>query len=180
MTYKGLIELLLESVTGGIPHSGTRGALERMLMRELRTEPRVICIDEAQRLKAEGIEILRSLHDDPETQLTLLLVGGNDCWDVLSSQPMLRSRIHRAVEFQPLNEKHVLKLLPKFHPVLQDCSSDVLRLVDRSFAHGSLRAWTHFVVTAAGICADAGERTVTELVARNAFALLGASPVVRS
>lgn len=180
MTYKGLIVALLEAVTGGLLHTGTRPQLERTLMRELRDEPRIICVDEAQRLKAEGIEILRSLHDDPDTQLTLLLVGGNNCWNVLSSQPMLRSRLHRAVEFRRLTEATALKLMPKFHPLLRDCQEAVLRLVDRSFGKGSLRNWANFVASAESICQAAGEPTVTELVARNAFTLLGARPVASS
>jgi DNA transposition AAA+ family ATPase len=176
MTYKGLIQLLLEAVTHGIPHEGTRGVLERTLMREMRSTPRVICIDEAQRLKAEGIENLRSLHDDPETQFALLLVGGDDCWRVLSGQPMLRSRIHRAVEFRQLTEAQVIDLLPTFHPLLRSCERDVLRFVDRSFAKGNLRNWASFVLTAESICAPKGLPTVSEEVARNAFTLLGTRP----
>jgi hypothetical protein len=176
MTYKGLIQLLLEAVTHGIPHEGTRGVLERTLMRELRSTGRVICIDEAQRLKAEGIEILRSLHDDPETQFALLLVGGNDCWRVLSSQPMLRSRIHRAVEFRRLTEPQVLDLIPTFHPLLRSCEPDVVKLIDRSFARGNLRNWASFVLTAESICGPKGLESVTEEVARNSFTLLGTRP----
>jgi type II secretory pathway predicted ATPase ExeA len=176
MTYKGLVELLLESVTGGIRHEGTRGRLERDLIRELRTRPRIVCIDEAQRLTAEGIEILRSLHDDDSVQLTLLLVGGNNCWTVLSSQPMLRSRIHRPVEFRPLTESRVLKLIPRMHPLVAKCAPDVLKLVDRSFARGNLRNWANFVVTAEDICTAANETSVTEAVVRNAFTLLNTRP----
>jgi DNA transposition AAA+ family ATPase len=176
MTYKGLVELLLESVTGGVRHEGNRGQLERELIRELRKRPRVLCVDEAQRLTAEGIEILRSLHDDDETELTLLLVGGNTCWTVLSSQPMLRSRIHRPVEFRPLRESKVLKLIPKMHPLLTESDPDVLRFVNSAFARGNLRNWANFLVTAEQICRGAGESFVTEVIARNAFTLLDSRP----
>jgi DNA transposition AAA+ family ATPase len=157
-------------------HEGTRGQLERTLMRELRTHPRVLCIDEAQRLTAEGIEIMRSLHDDDATALTLLLVGGNNCWRVLSSQPMLRSRIHRPVEFRPLTESGVLELIPLMHPLLVGTKPSVLKFVDRSFARGNLRNWANFLVTAEGICSSAGLGAVTEAVARNAFTLLNSRP----
>lgn len=180
MTYKGLIEMLLETVSGGIQHTGTRGQLERTLTRELRTRPRVICLDEAQRLKADGIEIVRSLHDDPATQLTLLLVGGNNCWEVLSSQPMLRSRIHRPVEFRPLTEDKVLRLLPRFHPLLANTPAEVLKLVNDSFARGNLRNWANFVLTAEGICVAKKLSCVTEEVARNAFTQLDTRPTRRS
>ena len=176
MTHRSLSATLLETVTGGIIHRGTRSEFERMLLRELRTRPRVVCLDEAQRLNADGIEILRSLHDDPDTQITLLLVGGNNCWEVLSSQPMLRSRIHRPVEFRPLSQAKVFALLPRFHPLLTNTSTDVLRLVDDKFARGNLRNWANFVLTAESICEKHALDTVTEAVARNAFALLGGRP----
>ena len=52
---------------------------------------------EAQRLNGVCIEYLRHLHDHPATRLALLLVGGNGCWEVLSREPMLGSRVWRRV-----------------------------------------------------------------------------------
>jgi len=179
MTYRGLVEALLEKVTGGLLLRGNRNQLERALIRELADRPLTLVVDEAQRLKAEGIEILRHLHDDEETRFALLLVGGNGCWKVLSSQPMLRSRLHRVVEFKALPPRVVAQLMPRFHPVIAGSPPEVLKLVDRRFAHGSLRNWTNFVVTALDICTDAGRANVDADVAENAFRLLGVQQPAR-
>ena len=44
----------------------------------------------------------RYLHDHDDTAFGLLYVGGNGCWEVLSREPMLRSRIFRRVRFGPM------------------------------------------------------------------------------
>jgi DNA transposition AAA+ family ATPase len=63
--------------------------------------PAVGKVDEAQRLTSECIEFLRYLHDHPHTRFALILVGGDGCWEVLSREPMLRSRIFRRLNFGP-------------------------------------------------------------------------------
>jgi hypothetical protein len=48
-----------------------------------------VVIDESQWLTRECFEYVRHLHDDPDTQFSLLFVGGAGCSEVLRREPML-------------------------------------------------------------------------------------------
>ena len=99
--------------------------------------------------------------------------GGDSTWEVLSREPMLRSRVFRRVTFTSLSPAKVCELIGAFHPVYDGVSRELLLLVDGHFAHGNLRDWASFTYTAAKLCADQGRRRLDEEVARNAFALHG-------
>jgi hypothetical protein len=143
------------------------------LIEVLAEQPRLVVLDESQRLSSDGIELLRHLHDHPATQFALLLVGGNGCWEVLSREPMLRSRIYRRVHFQPLSLQQVLKVLPGYHPLYAQSHPDLLSLVDESYAHGNWRAWASFTHTALELATQTGHGRLDEPLARNVFALHG-------
>jgi hypothetical protein len=164
----------------GVPVEGGNGfELTEQLLDELRDPPRLLVVDEAQRLYRGLIEYLRLLHDDPNTQFALLFVGGNGCWNVLAREPMLRSRIHRRCTFPPLTAAEVLEAIPSYHPIYVGTDEDTLLLIDDAFAHGVLRDWANFTITAADICADNEIESVDDRVARNALTLLdGRKPQV--
>jgi DNA transposition AAA+ family ATPase len=134
---------------------------------------RVIVIDEAQRLNRECIEFLRHLHDHPMTTFALLLVGGDGCWEVLSREPMLRSRIYRRVVFRPLNRRQVLSVVRQYHRLYQDVPDELVDFIDDIFAHGNFRNWAAFTRSAQDLCQRTGRLTVDEAIARNVFALHG-------
>lgn len=157
----------------GVPVEGGNGFdLTEQLLDELRNPPRLLVIDEAQRLYRGLIEYLRLLHDDPYTEFALLFVGGNGCWNVLAREPMLRSRIHRRCTFTALTADEVLEAIPSYHPIYAGTDEDTLLLIDDAFAHGVLRDWANFTLTAADICAANGIEHVDGRVARNALTLL--------
>jgi DNA transposition AAA+ family ATPase len=132
-----------------------------------------VVIDEAQRLTRECIELLRHLHDHPATHFTLVLVGGDGTWQVLSREPMLRSRVFRRVTLVPLTSSQVCQLMGAFHPVYDGVAAELVLFVDDNFAHGNLRDWASFTHTAAKVCAEHGCARLDEEVARNTFALHG-------
>lgn len=79
-TMRLLADLLLQTLTGAPPtRQANRFYLTAALVRELARLPRLIVVDEAQRLPAECIELLRYLHDHDDTAFGLLYVGGNGC-----------------------------------------------------------------------------------------------------
>src|SRR6266542_7057451 len=129
-----------------------------LLVDELACRPRVVVIDEAQRLNRECIECLRHLHDHPATTFGLLLVGGDGCWEVLSREPMLRSRIYRRVTFRPLTSQQVLGLIGNYHRLYQDVPDELVLFIDDHFAHGSWRNWAAFTHSAVGLCEQAGRK----------------------
>lgn len=164
---------LAELLTGAPAPERNRFYLTGMLIDELATRRRVLIIDEAQRLNRECIEYLRHLHDHPRTTFGLLLVGGDGCWQVLSREPMLRSRIYRRVAFRPLTTKQVLAAIPDFHPIYAGVADELVLLVDDYFGHGNLRNWASFTRSAAGLCSHHRRTVIDEDVARNVFALHG-------
>jgi hypothetical protein len=171
-TMKFVAQTLLRVITG-VEHLGQRFALSEELIEILSHKARVLVIDEAQRLNRECIEYLRYLHDAPQTKFTLLLVGGNGCWDVLSREPMLRSRIFRRVAFESLATNEVLVTIPNFHPIYKATDPETILFVDDYFTHGNFRDWASFTLSAAELCKAAGEDKLTEAIARNVFALHG-------
>ena len=164
---------LFEELTGQYAGRGSRFELMDQVIEELAVRPRPVVVDEAQRLTSECIEFLRHLHDHPHTRFTLVLVGGDGCWEVLSREPMLRSRIFRRVSITALSGAQVCALMGSFHPIYAGVAREVLLLVDDHFAHGNLRDWASFTLTAAKLCDEHGRRRLDEDIVRNTFALHG-------
>jgi hypothetical protein len=168
---------LFEALSGLYAEGRTRFRLTdqviELLVADPSGSPRVVVVDEAQRLTRECIELLRHLHDHPATHFTLLLVGGDGTWQVLSREPMLRSRVFRRVTFSPLAPVEVCELIGAFHPIYRGVEAELLLLIDDHFAHGNLRDWASFTYTATKLCADKGRRRLDEETARNAFTLHG-------
>jgi len=158
---------ILSSVTGVPVKYADRFTLMARLVEELQYPHRLIVVDEAQRLNSECVELLRYLHDNPRTDFALVLVGGDGAWEVLSREPMLRSRVFRRVTFRPLGATDVLAHMRGYHPLYTEASDDLLLFVDDQFAHGNLRNWASFTLSAAGL-----GRTLDMAVARNVFTLL--------
>jgi DNA transposition AAA+ family ATPase len=92
---------LVEALTGAAPpRSRSRFHLISQLVGLLGDPVRLLVVDEAQRLTSDCIDLLRHLHDHEMTRFALLYVGGDGCWEVLSREPMLRSRIFRRLPFK--------------------------------------------------------------------------------
>jgi type II secretory pathway predicted ATPase ExeA len=165
---------LVEAVTGEqAPRRRNRFQLTAHLLGVLASPARLIVVDEAQRLNGECIELLRHLHDHELTSFAVLLVGGDGCWQVLSREPMLRSRVFRRLPFTPLRRDQVPTLIRGYHPIYAQAGDELLLEIDDAYAHGSLRDWATFTLTAATLCREDGREHVTLPIAANACALLG-------
>jgi type II secretory pathway predicted ATPase ExeA len=165
---------LVKALTGTMPaNSRSRFHLISHLVGLLSGPTRLVVVDEAQRLNSDCIELLRHLHDHQETRFALLYVGGDGCWEVLSKEPMLRSRILRRLPFKPLLRAQVPALMRAYHPIYTDVPDALLLDVDDAYAHGTLRDWAAFTHTADGLCRDAGRERLDDVVVANAYTLLG-------
>ncbi|MFJ2863981.1 AAA family ATPase [Kitasatospora sp. NPDC087314] len=165
---------LLQELTGAeTPASQNRFDLMTKLIGLLASPMRLVVVDEAQRLTGDCIELLRHLHDDRRTRFALLYVGGDGCWEVLSREPMLRSRVFRRLRFEPLPQAQVPELMRRYHPIYEGVGDDLLYEVDNAYGHGTMRDWAVFTHTAAGLCEDTGRAVPDEAVVANAYALLG-------
>jgi type II secretory pathway predicted ATPase ExeA len=163
---------LLAAICGAHSHTD-RFKITRLLKTELAVSPRLIVVDEAQNLNRECIEFLRHLGEDPKRRGGMLLIGGDGCWEVLSREPMLRSRVFRRVVFAPLTGNEVVSVIGRYHRIYQGVDHALIRFVDDYCGHGNFRNWASFTLTAVDLCADLGRPRLDEQVARNAFALLG-------
>lgn len=131
----------------GVEERGERRVVIDAAAEALWSRRRLIVIDEAQRLSHKIIELLRHYHDNSRAQFTLLLVGGNECWKVLSRYPMLRSRIQHRVEFFRMPLQEVPALVRAFHPVWQGATDDQLIAIDERRCLGVWRNWAKFTGT---------------------------------
>lgn len=168
---------VMRALTGKL-RRGSRFDLSDELIDVLSEHNRLLVVDEAQWLNGHCIEYLRHVHDDPRTRFGLLLVGGNGCWEVLSREPMLRSRLHRRVVFGPLDRSAILNAIPAYHGLYRDCDPKVIGYVDDVFAHGFFRNWAKFTLTAIEIAApdapltkEAAKATLVLLNGSDSFAL---------
>jgi DNA transposition AAA+ family ATPase len=168
-----LIATELLSSLSGAREDRDRFRLTRMVKAELAARPRLIVVDEAQNLNRECIEFLRHLGEDHERRCAILLVGGDGCWEVLSREPMLRSRVFRRVVFTPLHPDQVVGVMRRYHALYRDAEDDLISFVDGYCGHGNFRNWASFTLTAVELCRQHGHDRLDEQVARNAFTLLG-------
>ncbi len=171
-TMRLIADRLLHAFTG-MPARGTRFAMTDELLHRLAERRRLIVIGEAQNLTRDCFEYLRHLHDDPATRFALLFDGGDGCWEVLTREPMLRSRIYRRVAFSTLTDSDVLQLIPAYHPIYDGVDPELLMLINDKAARGRLRAWAAFTHTAAQICRHRGTPRIDAKVTSSAMTLLG-------
>ncbi|MHA4947580.1 AAA family ATPase [Micromonospora sp. SD19] len=171
-TMRLLADLLLQTLTGTPPaRQANRFYLTAALVREMARAPRLIVVDEAQRLPEECIELLRYLHDHDDTRFGLLYVGGNGCWEVLSRQPMLRSRVWRRQTFTPMSRAEVPQVMRSYHRLYAEVDDELLHYVDDKFAHGIWRNWALFSSTAHLLARRARRTSLDIEIVDNAFAL---------
>ncbi|MFJ9079465.1 hypothetical protein ACIRO3_30140 [Streptomyces sp. NPDC102278] len=81
--------------------------------------------------------------DDIGSDLTIVFTGGDGCFEMLQSEPMLESRVYAWQEIDPMPLEEVLTVIPAFHPVWADADADpdLISMCDHEAAHGNFRAW---------------------------------------
>lgn len=173
-TMRLVADALLTALTGAAPpRSRNRFQLIAALTDLLSGPRRLVVIDEAQRLNGDCIELLRHLHDHPHTRFALLYVGGDGCWEVLSREPMLASRVFRRLPFTRLDRPAVPALMRRYHPVYDGAGDALLLEIEDAYGKGMLRNWAVFTHAAAALCGTAGTGRITAEVAGNVYAKLG-------
>lgn len=132
----------LHSLLGiGIPPPRRPVHFDAMLKEALAERFRVFVCDEAQWFNREAFEYWRYLWDDLNTDMAVVFIGGGNCYDVLSGEPMLASRIYAWQEYRRMSVSQVQAAMPVFHPVWKDVSEEDIGWVDENAAHGNFRAW---------------------------------------
>lgn len=125
---------------------GSARAAERALYIHLTQAPHVLVFDEAQRLDGRTLDYLCTLWDDPETHITLVFVGAENCRDKIMARPALASRVTKWQHYQPLTKKEVLETIPHYHPLWQGIAPDIIGWLDTASAHGNFRNWARITL----------------------------------
>ncbi|MER7805107.1 ATP-binding protein [Streptomyces parvulus] len=111
---------------------------EQLILEALQT-PRALVVDEAQALGPTVYEYIRYLSED--TPLSVIFVGGENCYQRLRRHAALASRIAIWQAFAPLTAEEVWQHLPAYHPLWQDVGRDDLLWADEAACHGNFRTW---------------------------------------
>jgi len=114
---------------------------DALLKASLSEQFRVLVCDEAQWMSRECFEYWRHLWDDRDTRISVLFVGGGDCYKVLSQEPMLESRIYLWQKFRRMEREEVLQVIPVFHPIWSSAPLDLVDYTDLHAGHGNFRNW---------------------------------------
>jgi hypothetical protein len=140
---------VVEELTGIKARRIERNELLRLRAQELLLSRRPLVIgDEAQNLDSNGVEAFRYLHDSCGCSFPIVLAGGDGCWETLSREEMLLSRILESVEHTPLNEDDLAEILPAYHPVYSSIDPKVISYIDDRFCRGQFRRWAAFTIKA--------------------------------
>lgn len=160
-----LLRLIIEALAG-VPGVGSKHEMENEVRALLSAFGGVLVVDEVQNLQRSGLQELRYLHDDGQTNVTFLLVG----WQaeaVIRAHPDLDSRIRYRVPFQPINRADVPGIVRQLHPVVAEADEHLLWAVDDRYGHGILRQWSSFIACAESLLGN------NPLTLEDADALLG-------
>ncbi|MEU3219817.1 ATP-binding protein [Streptomyces sp. NPDC006971] len=133
-------------LNGAVP--AEPAAADALIRRALTAKPRIVVVDEADRMPEACFEYLRFLHDDLPGGLCVVLIAGQHGEKALRAQQMLHTRTTRWLTLQPLTHDQIPRTIPALHPLWQTAAPDQLCFLDGHFAHGSLRRWallTHHV-----------------------------------
>jgi hypothetical protein len=103
-TQAAMLRRLCREVAGMEP--GPAATSKREIIRSLDAQPRVLFLDEADRMATGRMEDLRDIHD--ETGCPMVLVGEEGLWALLQSRRRLGSRVTQHVEFGPVSAEDVL------------------------------------------------------------------------
>ena len=115
------------------------GEADLTLVNALR-QPRVLVLDEAQRLPGPALEFLRGLWDHPDTDTALVLAGAGS-ERAMRRVPALASRVLTWELVPRLSPREVATVMAAFHPLWEDVTEDDVAWVDEHVGHGNFRTW---------------------------------------
>ncbi|WNM32719.1 ATP-binding protein [Streptomyces sp. Li-HN-5-11] len=117
------------------------GAADTLIRRALAEGPRIVVVEDADRLSASCFEYLRFLHDDLPQGLCVVLIAAQRGERRLRGQRMLATRSARWLHIPALTRDQVPKAVPALHPLWQSVVPGDLQALDARLAGGALRRW---------------------------------------
>jgi len=114
---------------------------KRVIIEELERTPKILLIDEADRLVPGNIEHLRDIHD--ETGTPIVLIGEPSLYGRLTAKRRIWERVTRVVEFGPVTDEDVVYFGMKACDlkIMPDAAGELVRR-----SKGSFRLLYHLMV----------------------------------
>ena len=135
---------LLRAIEPDASDSQTRARMEERLLELLAQGPRVLMIDEADRLGSRGIEIIRYFVAQAENETTFVLVGYR-LPAFLKANKAMDSRIGRRVAHRALAGPELMPTLLAYHDALANTDPELLLRIDGRYGHGLFRNWARLL-----------------------------------
>lgn len=140
-TMRALVEGMVKTLGAEPSRSGRRTDLDPL--HELLETPRLIVIDEVQRLDRESIDSIRSFSDRPETNVAFVLAGGHQCLRALSTEAQLDRRAPLKTQFLPLEPDEVADHIRRYHPIYEQATDGDIDYLNSRYGHGNLGRWAN-------------------------------------
>ncbi|MEU7061495.1 ATP-binding protein [Streptomyces sp. NPDC046197] len=117
------------------------GAADTLIRHALAARPRIVVVEDADRLSASCFEYLRFLHDDLPQGLCGVLIAAARGERRLRAQRMLATRSAGWPYIWPLTRDQIPHAAPALHPLWQSVEPGDLKALDARLADGCLRRW---------------------------------------
>jgi hypothetical protein len=147
-----------------LPHG--MGEADAVLVEALR-QPRVLVLDEAQRLSVSALEFLRGLWDHPDTDAALVFAGAGS-ERALRRVPALASRVLTWELVPRMAQGEVATVMQAFHPLWSQVADQDMAWVEEYVGHGNFRTWakvtSHLTAETSGRSAAVVDRRMLQRV----------------
>lgn len=162
----GILIDIYQQITGVAAPARTTGHQMLTLLRTTLAEaPRLLVLDEAQFASPTALRNLRWLQEKHTSDFGLVIAGTPDLTKRLPRE--MRSRLAFHVPIDEITDDAAPGLLASYHPVFADTDPDVIKTINRNYAHGRFRWWAKFLsivlVRVTGPRADIDAITLTTL-----------------
>ncbi|MFF8868420.1 AAA family ATPase [Streptomyces sp. NPDC015139] len=117
------------------------GAADTLIRRALAVRPRIVVVEDADRLSASCFEYVRFLHDDLPQGLCVVLIAQARGERSLRAQRMLATRSAGWPCIWPFTCDQVPQAVAALHPLWQSVAPGDLQALDARLADGCLRRW---------------------------------------
>ena len=149
-----VLRIIIEALRG-VRSTGTKHDMENEARAYLAEFGGLLIVDEVQNLKRTGIQELRYLHDDTQTDFAMLLSGWQ-AEEIITQHPDLDSRVAYRTRFTPIEHSDLPAVIADMAPWLSTDEPGLLPYIDATYAAGNMRLWSLFLTAAH----DAGMTTL--------------------
>ncbi|MFC7963272.1 AAA family ATPase [Streptomyces cinereoruber] len=145
------------------------GIADTLIRHALAARPRIVVVEDADRLSPSCFEYLRFLHDGLPQGLCVVLIAAARGERLLRAQRMLGTRSAGWPHVRPLTRDQVPQAATALHPLWQSVAPGDLQTLDARLAGGLLRRWVvltlHTVRALAATGLTKPDRSVLQAVA---------------